>query len=161
MNNERDPNGFDPHKPGAKLDAGKPRIGLMFKGFARALIRVAEVTTYGANKYTPDGWQTVPDGEARYLDAQCRHMLKGFIEECDADTDIEHMAHDAWNALAKLELALRRKEAKPDAAPEPGTLEHFGRLLAESAKPSKFTITGAASRADECGLGARLKDDML
>lgn len=153
MQNERDPNGLDPHKPGAKLDAGKPRVGLMFKGFARALLRVAEVTTYGANKYTPDGWQSVQDGEARYLDAQCRHMLKGFIEECDKDTDIEHMAHDAWNALARLELALRRKEGEVVA--EPGTMLHFGQMMYANA-PAQPKVVTATSRSS-----TQERDDML
>lgn len=62
---ERDPNGIDPHKPGAKLDAGKERVGLMLSGFARALLRVAAVTTYGANKYTPNAApQPSADNEA-------------------------------------------------------------------------------------------------
>lgn len=153
MQNERDPNGLDPHKPGAKLDAGKPRVGLMFKGFARALLRVAEVTTYGANKYTPDGWQSVQDGEARYLDAQCRHMLKGFIEECDKDTDLEHMAHDAWNALARLELALRRKEG--EAVAEPGTMLHFGQMMYANV-PAQPKVVAATSRSS-----TQERDDML
>ena len=46
---EKDPLGLDPHAPGAKLDAGKPKVGLMLSGFARALLKVAEVTTYGAS----------------------------------------------------------------------------------------------------------------
>jgi hypothetical protein len=112
---ERDPNGIDAHAPGAKLDAGKARVGLMFKGFARALLRVAEVTTYGAMKYTPGGWQFVPDGIDRYDDAKARHILKGYIEPHDADTLIEHQAHEAWNALAKLELMLREKESTVDS----------------------------------------------
>ena len=110
MTTERDPNGLDPHKPGAKLDAGKPRVGLMFKGFARALLRVAEVTTFGANKYTPNGWESVEGGQERYLDAEARHFLQGFIEPRDPQTNIEHLAHEAWNALARLELALREKD---------------------------------------------------
>lgn len=107
---ETDPNGVSQHAPGAKLDAGKVRVGLMFRGFARALLKVAEVTTYGANKYTPNGWLSVPNGLDRYDDAKGRHLLKGYIQDCDPETDIEEAAHEAWNALAKLELALRAKE---------------------------------------------------
>src|SRR5690606_2309833 len=40
---ERDPNGIDPHKPGAKLDAGKVEPELIRRGFARALLAVADV----------------------------------------------------------------------------------------------------------------------
>src|SRR5690606_1597282 len=56
---ERDPNGIDPHEPGAKLDAGKVEPELIQRGFARALLAVADVGTYGATKYTRDGWQDV------------------------------------------------------------------------------------------------------
>lgn len=34
---EHDPTGRSAHEPGAKLDAGKPRCGLVLGGFSRAL----------------------------------------------------------------------------------------------------------------------------
>ncbi|MDX1504641.1 MAG: dATP/dGTP diphosphohydrolase domain-containing protein [Spongiibacter sp.] len=105
---ETDPHGTDAHSPGAKLDAGKNRLGLVLGAFAGALTEVGKVGTYGANKYTDNGWLSVPDGHARYTDAMYRHLLseaKG--EEYDPDTGIRHAAHAAWNALARLELALR------------------------------------------------------
>lgn len=105
---EIDPNGLSRSTPGAKLDAGKIRAGLCFTGFARALREVAAVTTFGAAKYTPNGWRSVPDGEARYLDALHRHLLASANEAADADSGIDHMAHAAWNALAILELRLSR-----------------------------------------------------
>lgn len=71
---ETDPNGKTPNEPGAKLDAGKNRIGLVLFGFARALQEVGKVGTYGANKYTDNGWTEVPDGERRYTDALLRHL---------------------------------------------------------------------------------------
>lgn len=109
---ESDPNGKNAHEPGAKLDAGKIRPALVFKAFAHALWKVAEVGTYGANKYTENGWLEVPNGEARYGDAEMRHMLKDWMgEQCDPDTEIEHQAHKAWNALAQLELMIRRKNS--------------------------------------------------
>lgn len=108
---ERDPNGLDPHAPGAKLDAGKPRPELIMRGFARALSAVAEVATFGANKYTDDGWQEVPEAERRYTDALYRHLLKHHRgEEDDPDSGLSHLAHAAWNALAILELRLRKTE---------------------------------------------------
>ena len=111
MTQEKDPNGKSLHEPGAKADAGKIRPGLVFRSFARALWEVAEVGTYGAKKYSDDGWLSVPKASERYEDADLRHMLKRWMgEECDKDTDILHLAHQAWNALAKLELALRAKE---------------------------------------------------
>jgi hypothetical protein len=111
INTERDPNGTSPHAPGAKLDAGKVRVGLVFRGFARALLKVCEVGTFGARKYTEDGWLSVPQGIDRYDDAKGRHLLKGYIEPVDPDSQIEHLAHEAWNCLARLELVLREREA--------------------------------------------------
>lgn len=110
MTHERDPNGRDPHQPGAKLDAGKNRMGLVMQGFPRALLAVGQVATYGAAKYTPHGWKEVPDGIARYTDAMLRHQLaEAMGEECDAESTLTHAAHAAWNALARLELLLVRQ----------------------------------------------------
>lgn len=109
---ERDPNGIDPHAPGAKLDAGKPRVGLMVQDFARALEAVAEVTTLGAVKYSPSGWRTVENGIERYNDALMRHQLQSAIEEYDPDLCVLHAASVAWNALARLELILEASEAE-------------------------------------------------
>lgn len=110
--NESDPNGTDQHAPGAKLDAGKPMPWLCIGGFSRALQAVADVTTKGAVKYTPNGWAHVPNGEARYMEAFGRHMLAlGRGEQIDADTGCLHKAQMAWNLLASLELELRAADA--------------------------------------------------
>ena len=102
---EHDPHGFDPRTPGAKLDAGKNRLGLVITGFARAIEKVGRVGTYGAIKYTPNGWRSVPNGQERYIDAMYRHLLKHASGEAmDPDTGIQHLAHAAWNILAVLEL---------------------------------------------------------
>lgn len=108
---ERDPSGLSAHTPGAKLDAGKPRPGLVLGGFARALLAVTRIGTYGAVKYTENGWMEVPNGEPRYDDAKLRHWLyeKCGIE-CDADTQELHAAHECWNALARLDLIIRERE---------------------------------------------------
>lgn len=99
------------HEPGAKLDAGKPRPGLVLGGFARALLEVSKVGTFGAAKYTDDGWTEVPNGEARYEDAGLRHWLMSRAgQECDDESELLHLAHEAWNALARLDLKLRRED---------------------------------------------------
>lgn len=108
---QSDPTGRGQHERGAKVDAGKLRPGLVLGGFARALLKVTAVGTMGAVKYTEDGWTEVPNGEARYEDAGLRHWLQAKIgEELDPESGVEHLAHEAWNALARLDLALRRKE---------------------------------------------------
>ena len=104
---EADPNGTDAHAPGAKLDAGKLRAGLVLDDFALALAAVTAVGTVGAAKYTPHGWLSVPDAQARYTDAQRRHDLAFATGEInDPDTNLPHLAHSAWNALARLSMAL-------------------------------------------------------
>lgn len=110
-NNERDPHGRSAKEPGSKLDAGKNRLGLVLLDFSRALEVVGEVGTYGANKYTPKGWITVPNGHERYTDAMLRHLLcEAQGELLDRDTALLHSGHMAWNALARLEITLRRMD---------------------------------------------------
>lgn len=110
---ELDPNGKAPGELGAKLDAGKApvRRGLI-EYFPRACMAVAQVSAFGASKYAWNGWETVPDGIARYGDAQQRHVVKAMIEgPADSDSGLLHAAHEAWNALARLELILREQES--------------------------------------------------
>lgn len=110
---ENDPYGMKANASGAKLDAGKVRVGLVLGGFARALMEVAKVGTAGANKYTPNGWMEVPNGIERYTDARDRHQLKEYMgEEIDPDFGYLHAAHECWNSLARLDLILRAKEAR-------------------------------------------------
>jgi hypothetical protein len=107
---ERDPNGIDAHSPGAKLDAGKNRCALVIGGFSAALWEVSRVGTFGAAKYTPNGWKEVENGVERYADAMQRHLLlEAQGEDIDRDSNLLHAAHAAWNALARLELILREK----------------------------------------------------
>ncbi|MFW1676430.1 dATP/dGTP diphosphohydrolase domain-containing protein [Pontibacter sp. JAM-7] len=107
---ESDPHGTDPHSPGAKLDHGKNRLGLVLNGFPLALMAVGEVGTYGANKYTDNGWKQVPDGINRYTDAMYRHLFAEAAGQLtDSDTELLHAAHAAWNALARLNLMLEGK----------------------------------------------------
>lgn len=104
----QDPSGLGAHQPGAKLDAGKVRAGLVLGAFAPALWQVARVGTFGANKYSDNGWLSVTDGEARYTDAQVRHDMQhqmGLTH--DDESNLLHLAHAAWNALAKLTLFIR------------------------------------------------------
>lgn len=108
---EKDPNGLGQNEPGAKLDAGKQRPGLVLGGFSRALQAVTEIGTFGANKYTDNGWMAVKDGIRRYEDAGLRHKLARFSgEERDPESGFLHLAHEAWNILATLERVLRERE---------------------------------------------------
>jgi len=110
-----DPNGIGQHEAGAKLDAEKPDMSLLLH-FGKALYEVARVGTGGKIKYSRGGWQTVPDGENRYTAAMLRHLFEEPYNEMDKDlvaylgSETYHAAHAAWNALARLELMLRRKD---------------------------------------------------
>jgi hypothetical protein len=95
-----------------KYDGGKP---CSFRGaieyFPRAITAVAEISTFGAQKYAWKGWEGVDDGINRYSDAMVRHMLKEAMgEEVDPDSGLLHAAHLAWGALARLELILRERK---------------------------------------------------
>jgi hypothetical protein len=110
---EQDPTGRSPHEAGAKLDHGKVRPALVLGGFARALTEVAKVGSFGAAKYSENGWVSVPNGIARYSDAGLRHWLaKQSGEDKDPDSQLDHLAHAAWNALAVLDLELRKREGE-------------------------------------------------
>ncbi len=113
---EQDPNGLNQHAGGAKMDAGKEPVRTGFlEYFPRAILAVARISAFGANKYCWGGWKDVKDGKKRYGDAEARHILYAAIEgEKDADSKLDHAAHEAWNALARLEFILKeREDAKP------------------------------------------------
>lgn len=112
MTGDKDPNGIDPHDPGAKLDSGKPPINQgVIKYFPRAIAAVAQVSAYGAQKYSWGGWESVPGGIYRYQDALVRHIVDDTLNPTDTETGLLHAAHTAWNALAVLELKLRNIES--------------------------------------------------
>lgn len=74
---------------GMKYDGGKPRPGLLFK-YAMAGIRgVIAVLEFGAKKYAPGSWVTVPEGEERYFEAAQRHFMD--IQEHGLD----HLDHES------------------------------------------------------------------
>ena len=49
---------------GIKHDHGKPRASLVVHGFARALLEVSAVATFGAEKYSANGWVSVPSSDS-------------------------------------------------------------------------------------------------
>ena len=103
---ETDPNGLSKGAPGAKLDSGKIKAGVL-EDFSLALMEVAKVGTFGMEKYSRGGWQHVDNALERYGDAFWRHLLKKRYSDIDPDSDLPHMAHMAWCVLAMLELKLR------------------------------------------------------
>lgn len=111
MEAERDPHGIDPKTGGAKMDAGKIDVYAMFLDyFPRAVITVAYVSEYGARKYHAKGWEKVPEGYARYSAADIRHIMYEMMGTTYDihDSGLAHAAQHAWNAMARLELALQK-----------------------------------------------------
>ena len=97
--------------PGTKHDQDKPKCSQIMSMFAHALWEVSRVGTFGAEKYGMGNWEQVEDGLNRYADAGMRHYLRmGMGEEVDQETGLYHLSHEAWNALARLELYCRSKK---------------------------------------------------
>lgn len=117
-----DPNGLSAHAPGAKLDKGKaPIFDGVLQYFPRALTAVAELSNWGATRYSWEGWRVVPNAFKRYSNAMGRHILKEKTEglyDLDALNDpkfpaeILHATQVAWNALARLDKLLEDMEKK-------------------------------------------------
>ena len=81
---------------GLKYDAGKLRYSLIPPEATRAL---AEVLTFGARKYAPNSWQTVPNAPERYLDALIRHLEAHRSGELyDPESNLPHVYHLLCNA---------------------------------------------------------------
>lgn len=106
---EEDPHGLSSSMAGAKMDCYKPDLDLVLGDFNRALAAVGSVGTFGAAKYSRSGWLAVPNGIPRYSSALLRHFFSSKYEMVDKDSNLLHLSHLAWNALAILELTLRQE----------------------------------------------------
>ena len=90
---------------GKKYDTDKNRMGLVLQGFSNALWEVGKVGTFGANKYGDNNWMYLDNAKDRYLDALCRHLfqyMEGYYY--DGESNLPHLAHMCWNALALLKF---------------------------------------------------------
>jgi hypothetical protein len=106
---------------GVKHDQGKPDLTFLFEYFPEALIEVSKVAGFGAEKYERGNWVDVENATSRYEAALLRHLLARYIPQIkvgdpnphfDAESSLLHLAHAAWNALAILELHLRKEGFK-------------------------------------------------
>ena len=87
---------------GSKHDSGKPLMGAVPPN---ALLAVAKVLTFGAEKYGRDNWRQVESAETRYLDAALRHInayQRG--EAVDPESGESHLAHAVCSLMFMLEL---------------------------------------------------------
>lgn len=91
---------------GRKDDVGKIQPSIVLGDFSRALTEVCKAGETGIQRYGPSNWLNVPNARKRYEDALLRHWLSSKTEQLDQDSELLHLAHVAWNALAVLELEL-------------------------------------------------------
>lgn len=69
-------------------------------GEGSLLVGVLKVLEFGAKKYAPNSWQSVPDAETRYANAAKRHWLfPANLRELDDDSKLQHRWHLATNLL--------------------------------------------------------------
>lgn len=83
------------HQGGLKYDSGKLRFGLIPTETTNAL---AEVLTFGAEKYAKDNWKLLENGKERYLDALYRHLESYRSGEyTDKESGFSHLSHCLCN----------------------------------------------------------------
>ena len=93
---------------GLKFDNGKLLYSLIPPETTKAL---AEVLTYGAQKYAPNNWQLVENGEVRYLDALFRHLEAYRAgEQVDPESGLPHLSHVLTNVAFLHYLTQTKKE---------------------------------------------------
>lgn len=103
-----------------KRKNGKIRMELVDQGFPLALMELGRVMTWAnENKgYKDHDWKQLPDAENGFKGAAARHRVKfdaqrasgnEMLDCVDEESGIIHLAHEAFNVLALLELALAGK----------------------------------------------------
>lgn len=107
---------------GKKYDNEKPRTDLLPP---RALMEVAKVLGFGAEKYGPDNWKKLEDLQRRYTGAALRHIFDHMAGlEFDNETGIDHIAHAICCLLFKLEAKLIDAEDQTEGLRESLGGEH-------------------------------------
>ena len=75
--------------------------------------KIVEVYHFGAQKYAPNTWKQLEDGENRYRGALLRHLVeheKGNLR--DDESGLLHAQHLCWNAIALLHFAIEKEKRK-------------------------------------------------
>ena len=101
---------------GIKYDSAKPKMNLLPP---KAVMEVAKVLTFGAEKYDAENWRKLEDLQNRYTAGALRHIFAHMDgEELDPETNLSHLAHAMCCLLFKLEIELeeRLKEEEPRKA---------------------------------------------
>lgn len=101
----------DATQEGRKI--GKVRVDLVMQDMPRAIEALARVMTWALDSkgYKESDWLHVPDAINKYSGGMHRHDNKEKRgQELDEESGLEHAIHTAWNAMARVELILRKKE---------------------------------------------------
>lgn len=95
---------------GKKYDEGKSMVGTLINVFPEALMAIGMCIEFGTHKYpNPNNWKKVKGAKKRYQDSLMRHLIKHNAGDIiDEETNLLHLAHMAWNALAILQLYMMK-----------------------------------------------------
>ena len=89
-----------------KFDSAKPNLAILFDT-RKALDEVANVMSYGAEKYDRKNWDKCDDKE-RYISASLRHLSAySSGEKVDSESKLDHLAHAITSLLFVLEMDKR------------------------------------------------------
>ena len=92
---------------GIKYDSAKPKMNLLPP---KAILEVAKVLTFGAEKYDAENWRKLDDLQNRYTAGALRHIFAHMDgEELDPETNLSHLAHALCCLLFKLEIKLEER----------------------------------------------------
>ena len=110
---------------GIKYDSEKPKMNLLPP---KAIVEVAKVLTFGAQKYDAENWRKLDDLQNRYTAGALRHIFAHMDgEKLDPETGLSHMAHALCCLLFKLEIELEDGEIKKEESRETDSTEHTAR----------------------------------
>ena len=110
---------------GIKYDSEKPKMNLLPP---KAIVEVAKVLTFGAEKYDAENWRKLDDLQNRYTAGALRHIFAHMDgEKLDPETGLSHIAHALCCLLFKLEIELEDGESKEEELRETDTTEHTAR----------------------------------
>ena len=94
---------------GIKYDTEKPKMNLLPP---KAVIEVAKVLTFGAEKYDAENWRKLDNLQSRYTAGALRHIFAHMDgEQLDPETELSHLAHALCCLLFKLEIELEDAES--------------------------------------------------
>ena len=110
---------------GIKYDSAKPRMNLLPP---KAIMEVAKVLTFGAEKYDAENWRKLDDLQNRYTAGALRHIFAHMDgEKDDPESNISHLAHALCCLLYKLEIELENAKIEEEKPREADTTEYTAR----------------------------------